>query len=505
MKKLLRLSAWILGAVIVLGGVLYGVGLRVVVRGGGRVSLAFVESAETRARQLERHRESQRAQAAGTTAASGSALPGPAGAVGGGTGASEGTPAGTGSPLPPSPGPGSVLSSPATPAAGAAPYWTDFRGPARDGHYREVPISASWPVAGLAPLWKQPIGEGYASFVVADGRAFTIEQRGPEEVVAAYEVATGREIWTHRWRARFSEMMGGDGPRATPVWSDGLLYALGGTGDLRCLDASTGRLVWHKNILEDNGASNLQWGMAASPLVVDDTVVVLPGGSGGRSIVAYDRRTGARAWSALDDRQSYSSPMLVTIAGVRQLVVLSATRLMGVTPGEGRLLWQYPWTTQYDVNAGQPLLIGDNRVFISSGYGTGAAVVEITRTGDAFAVREIWRNIRMKNQFTSSVLHDGFIYGLDESILACVDAATGELKWKGGRYGYGQVLLASGRLVVLTEDGDLVLVRATPEKHDELARFSAIEGKTWNHPAIAGGILLVRNIQEMAAFDLRVR
>jgi outer membrane protein assembly factor BamB len=211
-------------------------------------------------------------------------------------------------------------------------------------------------------------------------------------------------------------------------------------------------------------------------------------------------------WSALDDRQAYSSPELVTIGGVEQILVFSATRLMGITPDRGELLWEYPWKTQYDVNASQPLVIGDNRVFLSTGYGSGAAVIELTELtpeSGKFNVREVWRNIRMKNQFTSSVLLDGFIYGLDESILACIDAATGELKWKGGRYGYGQVLLASNHLIVVTEQGELVLVRATPERHEEIAKFPALDGKTWNHPAMAGGILLVRNGTEMAAFDLR--
>jgi outer membrane protein assembly factor BamB len=297
--------------------------------------------------------------------------------------------------------------------------------------------------------------------------------------------------------------MGGDGPRATPTWADGRVYALGAGGELRCLEEATGRVLWRTNILEENGARNLSWGMAAAPLVVDDAVVVLPGGPGGRSVVAYDRRTGARLWSALGDQAGYASPMLVTLDGVRQILVFSASRLMGVTPDRGDVLWEYPWTTMSDVNAAQPLVIGDNRVFVSSSYGTGAAVVEVTRTGDTFSVREVWRNTRMKNRFAASVLHEGTIYGLDESILAAVDAATGDLRWKGGRYGYGQLLLASGHLIVLTEDGDLALVRATPDRHEELARFPVLAGKTWNVPAIAGGYLLVRNLAEMAAFDLR--
>ena len=482
LRRIVKAAAVVVVALLVTTALLYALGLRVVLYGGGSPHLEFVESENARAERIARDREAHRAQA-------------PSDAV---------------LPAPPSP---STPDAPAivrpiapetAPVSAAAPaYWTDFRGPSRDGHYRERPILTNWPADGLKPIWKQPVGGGYASFTIARGRAFTIEQRGPQEIVAAYDVATGRELWTSAWPALFHERMGGDGPRATPTWSAGRVYALGGQGEFRCLDEATGKTFWRTNILDENGATNLTWGMAASPLIVDDTVVVLPGGPQGHSVVAYDRRTGARRWSALDDQQGYSSPMLVTLGGLRQLLVFSASRLMGITPDEGRVLWEYPWKTDYDVNAAQPVVIGTNRVLVSSGYGVGAAVVELTPSPDGFSVREVWRNIRMKNQFTSSLLHDGYIYGLDESILACLDAATGELKWKGGRYGYGQVLLAGDHLIVLTEDGDLALVRASPDRHQELARFHAIDGKTWNHPAMSDGVLLVRNINEMAAFDLR--
>ena len=195
--------------------------------------------------------------------------------------------------------------------------------------------------------------------------------------------------------------------------------------------------------------------------------------------------------------------MLVTLGGVRQILVVGATRAMGLTADRGRLLWEYPWVTEVGINVSQPLLLGNDRVFLSAGYGHGAAVFEVMRSGDRFDVRTVWQNTRMKNKFTSSVLQNGYIYGLDEAILACLDAATGELKWKGGRYGYGQILLAGDHLIVLAEDGELALVKATPERHDEVAKFSAIDGKTWNHPVIVNGRLLVRNLREMAAFDIR--
>lgn len=501
LRKIAKVVGIVVGALVLAGAVAYMFGLRVVLDGGGSPHFAFLESDAERAGQLARHREAQRAAAAAAQVAGGPLPAAPVADPGVGTPAV----APTASPAVDPAVPVAATDVPA-PARSATPmpYWTDFRGPRRDGHYVEQPVLTDWPSGRLTPMWKQPVGGGYASFVIARGRAFTIEQRAGEEVAAAYDVATGRELWTSAWTAAFREMMGGDGPRATPTWADGLVYVLGAMGEFRCFEEATGQVVWRTNILTDAGATNLQWGMAASPLIVDDTVVVLPGGANGQSVVAYDRRTGKRAWSALADTQAYSSPMLVTVAGVRQMLVFSATRLMGLSLDRGDVLWEFPWTTQYGVNAGQPLVVGDNRVFISTGYGAGAALVEIAAAVGRLSAREVWRTNRMKNQFTSSLLHEGFIYGLDEAILACLDAATGELKWKGGRYGYGQVLLASGHLIVLTEDGDLALVRATPERHQELARFPVFEGKTWNHPAMAAGILLVRNINEMAAFDLRV-
>jgi outer membrane protein assembly factor BamB len=406
----------------------------------------------------------------------------------------------------PAPGPSvpaEPASAPAVPPRSTSIYWTDFRGPQRDGVYRERPIRAVWPASGLTPLWQQPVGGGHASFVVARGHAFTIEQRGSREVVAAYEVATGRELWTNAWLATFNEHYGGAGPRATPTWHDGAVYALGATGELRALEAATGAVRWRTNILEDADARNLEWGMSVSPLVVRNTVVVFPGGSNG-SLVGYDRATGKRAWSVLDDGAAYSSPAVATVAGVEQILVVTASRVVGVSPDGARVFWEFPWPTRSGINAAQPLVIGTNRVFLSAGYGMGALMLEISRDGDRLSAREVWRTNRMKNTFTTSVYHDGFIYGLDEAILACIDAATGELKWKGGRYGHGQVMLASGHLIVVTETGDLALVRATAERHDESARFPALTGRTWNHPAIADGILLVRNTREMAAYDLRL-
>jgi outer membrane protein assembly factor BamB len=390
----------------------------------------------------------------------------------------------------------------AAPAAAPARrnYWTNFRGPTRDGRYDEQPIRTNWQ-GGLQQLWKQPSGGGYASFTVADGVAYTIEQRRAQEVVVAYNVETGRELWTHGWDAHYTDSTG-DGPRTTPTWHEGRLYALGALGELRCLDARTGRLVWSKNILKDAGASNLQWGMACSPLVVDDKVVVIPGGSNGKSVVAYDARTGAQVWGALGDAASYTSPMLVTLAGRRQVLAVTARGVAGIAPEDGAVLWYFPWANSIGINVAQPIVVGPNRFFVSAGYGKGAALVEVGGAGGKLSARSVWERASMKNKFNSSVLHEGHVYGLDEGMLTCVDVETGEQKWKARGYGYGQVLLASGHLIVTTEEGEIALVRATPAGHTELARFPALEGRTWNVPAIAGGRLLVRNATQMACYKL---
>jgi outer membrane protein assembly factor BamB len=471
LRKFARRTFYLLVGLAVIGGVLYAAGLRIVQYGGGGVGFAFTKSLEKRAAEIEKHREAQRAQ----TPPPAAALPAPR----------ESAPAAS---------PTAATSPPA--AVRTSTYWTSFRGSDRDGHYRQQPVRTEWGPA-LTPLWKQPIGGGFSSFVIADGRAFTIEQRGVREVAAAYDLVTGRELWTSAWDALFQE--NGDGPRATPAWHDNRVFVLGATGEFRALDAATGRTLWRTNILADAGASNIDFGMSASPLIVDNTVVVLPGGANGQSVVAYDRQSGKRVWGALDDGASYSSPVLVTLAGVRQILTFTPTRLVGLSPENGKLLWESPWAS---VNqASQPLITGPDRVFISTG--TDAAMLQVAAgAGGQLAARELWRTNRMNNNFSSSVLHDGFIYGLDGTILACIDASTGELKWKGGRYGSGQLILASGHLIVLTEQGDLALVRADPAAHQEITRFPAIEGTTWNHPAMSDGILLIRNVEEMAAFDL---
>lgn len=451
--------------------------------------------------ELERHRAAQHSQPAPPPAD-------PAAATAADPQASPAADSAAGAPLPadPSaqaataPAAGQPAAAAATPAPARKNYWTNFRGPARDGRYDERPVRTNWE-GGLPLLWKQPSGGGYSSFSVADGVAYTIEQRRTQEVVAAYQVETGRELWTNGWDAYYNDSTG-DGPRTTPTWHEGRLYALGALGELRCLDARTGKLIWSKNILKDAGASNLQWGMAGSPLVVDDKVVVIPGGSNGKSVVAYNARTGAPVWGALGDAASYTSPMLVTLAGRRQVLAVTARGVAGLAPEDGAVLWYFPWANSIGINVAQPIVVGPNRLFVSSGYGKGAALVEVSDAGGKLSAKSVWEKASMKNKFNSSVLHEGYVYGLDEGMLTCVDVLTGEQKWKARGYGYGQVVLASGHLIVTTEEGEIALVRATPAGHTELARFAALEGRTWNVPAIADGRLLVRNATQMACYKL---
>jgi outer membrane protein assembly factor BamB len=442
------------------------------------------QSLAQQAAEIAAHREAQRAAPAPATVTAPTATP-------------SVTPSDTPSVTP------SATPPPAAPAVAWTTGWSGFRGARRDGHYRAGPIRTDWTT--LQPLWRQPVGGGHASFVAANGHAFTIEQRGAQEVAVAYDVLTGRELWTNAWDAAFIASMGGPGPRATPAFHDGTLFVLGATGELRALDASSGKLRWRTNILDDADTGNLDFGLAASPLIVGTTVVTVPSGGSGRTIVAYDRASGRIAWSALDDEGAYSSPVRVTLAGVDQIVAVLATRVVGLSSEGGHLLWESPWPSDGGNHAAQPVILGDNRIFLSSGTGIRGLALEIVRDGDRLTARELWRTNRMKNDVTSSVHHDGFIYGIDQGILACIDASNGELKWKAGRYGDGQTILASGHLVITTGDGEVVLVRATPDGHQEVGRATAVEGDTWNHPALVDGFLLVRNGAQMAAFDLRPR
>jgi len=381
-------------------------------------------------------------------------------------------------------------------AAEKGAEWPGFRGPGRDSIIPGVRIETDWSRSPPVELWRRPIGPGWSSFAVRGDLIYTQEQRGDDEVVACYSATTGEPVWRHHAAARFWESQAGAGPRSTPTLSDGRVYTFGATGILNALDAGDGAVVWSRNAASDTGAKVPDWGFASSPLVTGDVVIVAAAGA----LVAYDLASGDPRWFGAAGGVSYSSPHLLTIDGVEQILMLNEAGVTSVAPADGTLLWEHPWPGFRIV---QPALTADGDVLIcSERIGTRRLAVGTGPGG--WTVEERWTSTGLKPYFSDFVVHDGHAFGFDGSILACIDLEDGERKWKGGRYGHGQLVLLPDQdlLLVVSEQGELALVAAAPDKFTELARFPAIEGKTWNHPVLVGNLLLVRNSQEMVAFRL---
>jgi outer membrane protein assembly factor BamB len=392
--------------------------------------------------------------------------------------------------------------------------WPAFRGSNRDDVVIGESLRTDWDARPPMQLWKHPIGSGWGSFAVIGRRAWTLEQRGENELCVCYDVETGRELWSHADAVRFSSVQGGVGPCSTPTVHDGKVFTQGGTGILNCLDAATGQRVWTRNTLEDAGSKNLEWGQCGSPLIVDDLVIVNPGGndaasrSKNSSVIAYRRDSGEKAWATEGRQGSYSSPHLATLAGERQVLIFDGPGVVALRPATGERLWHVDWVNGPEVNAAQPLVVDETSVLIGSGYGKGAILVGLQPQPEKFGpplltTSERWQSTQFKLKFNGAVRRGDDAYGLDEGMLTGLNLKTGKRLWKQGRYGYGQLLLVEDKLLILSEEGDVVLVPATPETPRELARFHAIDGKTWNHPALSRGRLLVRNSDEAACFDLR--
>jgi outer membrane protein assembly factor BamB len=386
-------------------------------------------------------------------------------------------------------------------AARPAGDWPQFQGPNRDGSLPGVQLARSWSPPPRE-VWRRPVGAGWSGFAVSGRFAVTQEQRGAEELVTCYDLETGQPRWTHAEPERFEDRIGGPGPRATPAIHEGRVYAIGATGILCALDLATGERIWSVNVVEDCGAPVPTYGVAASPLVVDGRVVVFAGGTDDCSLVAYDAAGGERVWSAGNGAAAYGSPVAAGIAGHEQILVLTDSKVVGHAREDGRVLWEHPWPADPEKTF-QPLALPGDRVFVSQGYGVGGKLLRVDRREDGrLAAELVWESLALKAKFTNVVHHDGSLYGLDDGILVCLDPATGERRWKSGRYGHGQVILAGGLLLIGAENGDVALVEARPDGHVELGRFSAVRGKTWNHPALAGPYLLVRNDREAACFEL---
>jgi len=386
--------------------------------------------------------------------------------------------------------------------------WPGFRGPARDNVLVGVTIDSDWSRQPPTEIWRRPVGPGWGSFALVGNRLCTQEQRDEHEVVVCYDAATGEPIWLHANRARFWESMGGVGPRATPTYHDGRLFTLGATGVLNCLDVATGEPVWTRNIADDTGAKVPDWGFASSPLVVDDRVIVHAAGApDGRAVVAYDLFSGEPLWFGEAGGASYSSPHLATLDGVRQIVMITGEGAYGLAPETGDLLWNHEWPLgQGGSRVVQPAIIDDGQsILIGTSFGFGTRRIKLSSNGsESWTVEEGWTSRGLKPYYNDLVVHRGAAFGVDGNILAAIDLTTGDRAWKGGRYGNGQVLLLpdDDLLMVLSEKGELALVRASTERFEEVARMRVLDGKTWNHPIVVDGVLYVRNAEEAAAYRL---
>lgn len=388
---------------------------------------------------------------------------------------------------------------PAQPGAGD---WPGFRGPERDGRLAGTTFATNWSENPPQELWRRPVGLGWSSFTALGDYVFTQEQRGEDELVVCYRAETGEPVWANRISERFNDPQG-TGPRATPTFDDGKLYVQGATGIVQCLEASTGKSVWKRDLKTDANAKKPVWGFASSPLVVDDRVIVFAGGPDGKSVIAYNKTSGDIAWTAGDGTHGYCSGHLAQIDGVSQVLMSSDVGIRSYTPDTGELLWKNDWLTTTNPRCTQPIITNANTIMIGTAGGQGARQLVVTKDEAGWNVQENWTTRKFRPYFNDSVYHEGHLYGYDGARFMCIDAATGERKWRGDKFG-GQVLLLSDMktLLVLTEKGDVVLFEATPEGNTEIARIKALTGKTWNHPVVAHGRLFVRNSEEAVCYKL---
>jgi outer membrane protein assembly factor BamB len=379
--------------------------------------------------------------------------------------------------------------------------WLEFRGANRDGVVHGVQIKSDWVSSPPKLLWKRLVGPAWSSMIVVDGFLVTQEQRDEREAVVCYDAATGNEVWEHADPVRFFEALAGAGPRATPTFADGRIYAMGAKGRLCCLAASDGKQIWSRDVVKEAGAEAPQWGYSTSPLVVDEKVITFAGGEENQSLMAYGARSGDLIWKQSGGTFTYSSPQLLTIDGRRQILIDDNRALRGLNPDNGEVLWERATDSEMAMPMLQPLVLAGSQLVLAAD--PGVVLLQVRHESKAWSVAERWSSNRLKPAFNDYVVHGDHIYGLDDGILTCVSLADGQRVWKRGRYGHGQMLLLAEQamLLVLSEQGDVALVAATPSAYEELGRFKAIDGKTWNHPVVAHGRLYVRNSEMMAAYE----
>ena len=377
--------------------------------------------------------------------------------------------------------------------------WPGFRGAKRDGVVHGVQIETDWKQKPPVAIWRKPIGPAWSSFAVSNNLVYTQEQRGESEVVSCYDLATGKPVWRHNDAARFWESNAGAGPRGTPTLHNGRVYTLGGTGILNALDARTGAVIWSRNAATDTKQKTPGWGFSGSPLVVGDVLIV----AASSAIAGYDLATGNPRWFGPTGSAGYSSPHLSTIDGVEQVIFTTGKAAVSVAPADGKLLWQYDWASDSIV---QPAITADGDVLLGSGSGMATGVgtlrIAVDNGPSGWTSKEVWLSDGLNPYFNDFVVHKDHAYGFDSTVITCIDLKNGQLKWEGAHYGNGQMILLADQdlLLVISEEGDVALVKATPDQFNEVSRFKAIEGKTWNHPVLVGDTLLVRNSEEMAAY-----
>jgi outer membrane protein assembly factor BamB len=375
--------------------------------------------------------------------------------------------------------------------------WSGFRGPDRNGIISGVCIDTDWNTSQPVVLWRKPIGAGWSSFAVHSNFIYTQEQRGENEIVACYNLKNGEPQWYHKDAERFFESNGGAGPRGTPTLNNGRVYALGGTGLFNVLDARDGKVIWSRNVVKDTKTPVPTWGFSGSPLVIDDMVIV----AASNSIISYDINSGKPCWSKKYEKEGYSSPHFLNINGIPQVAFINGKGIISFKAATGKTIWKHDWQGEPIL---QPSITPDGDILISVSETSGIRCLSVTKGPDAWIVKERWTSRKLNPYFNDFVVHKGYIYGFHTRSLACIDVKDGKRKWKGGRYGNGQLVLLADQdlLIIISEKGKVAIVKADPDMFKELGNFQAIEGKTWNHPVLVKDLLLVRNDKEMAVYRL---
>lgn len=384
--------------------------------------------------------------------------------------------------------------------------WFQWRGPNRDGISPETGLLQVWPKAGPPQVWRTGgAGNGYSSFSASGGRLYTLGARAGNEYVMAFDRATGKKVWEHLNGRRY-ENDRGDGPRSTPTVEGDRLYVLGGSGDLTCLDNATGKRIWSINLIQKFGGRNPYWGYSESPLIVGDRILVNAGGSRA-SIVAIAKADGATLWQNHSDEAGYSSPMLMRTGSLNQVIFFTGARTLAVDPRDGRLLWSYNKAANGTANIATPIVRG-TRVFLSSDYGTGAALLDIRAAGSLASANEVYFTRDMRNHHASSVLIEDHLYGFSSSILTALKFDTGAMAWRDRSVGKGSLIFADRRLYLYSEEGVVGLAEASPAGYREHGRFTLAQQSglpTWSHPIISGGLMIIRDQDNVYAYDVRAK